>query len=444
MRTTRSIQRARWTNQVIIREDRRYAFHYCKAPAVQRLLLLTRSAGTKKRGIKMDILQILNQGFIFLSVSSCFFITVVSASHPFVDRMIMRRSRVFVVPLVLYMLNEFQYFDEFSTDLAFWIIESMLLLLILFTLSERARILENAVIAFFMMPVAVASLMTLIHTYGAEFLLQVPPEHYFWTLLVPLGLIYMMIKRKKRQPTLFFLGTLLIVGSYSVQFFNGSLYVPELSIALRMGTYLLWTLHFSLLLRSDQLASRQSLSDMQNKIVQSAAGQTGSRSTTDHQILRNAKKDPLTGVYNRISIMDIIDDRIKRKKDKPFAILMFDIDKLKQMNEQYGRGTGDSVLTHVAESTSAALRREDRLGRYGEDEFIMMMPNADLTTAEIIAERLRVLVHETSEPACTISVGIALYPKDGITVLQLIKQAELGLNASKSKGGNKVSHKPIF
>jgi diguanylate cyclase (GGDEF)-like protein len=220
--------------------------------------------------------------------------------------------------------------------------------------------------------------------------------------------------------------------------------VPELSIALRMGTYLLWTIHFSLLLRTEQLASRQALTDMQNRTVQSTTSHAGSRGIKDRQMLRNAKTDPLTGVYNRISIMDIIDDRIKSKRDKPFAVLMFDIDKLKQMNEQYGRGIGDSALTHVAKETSAALRREDRLGRYGEDEFILMMPNVDLPTVEIIAERLRTRIQETSNPAYTISIGIALYPKDGITVLQLIKQAELGLYASKSKGGNKVSHKPIF
>jgi hypothetical protein len=158
----------------------------------------------KERGMIVDILQILNQFFVFFSMASCFFITVISAAHPFGDKVMMRRARIFSVPLALYVLNEFQYFEEFSTDLAFWMIESMLLYLILFTLSERARILENAVTAFFILPAAALTVMTLLHTFGATLLKQVPAEHYFWALLIPLGLIYMMIKRKKRQPTLFF------------------------------------------------------------------------------------------------------------------------------------------------------------------------------------------------------------------------------------------------
>ena len=144
--------------------------------------------------------------------------------------------------------------------------------------------------------------------------------------------------------------------------------------------------------------------------------------------------------------MEIIEESIIRhgKDNTPFSLLMFDIDKFKNINDTYGHITGDKCIKRLSLISKTALRDKDSLGRYGGDEFIIVIPEANLAKAKAIAERLRKKVDDTEGPHFTISIGISTFPDDGRKSKELIDSADKGLYVSKEKGRNTVSHSYNF
>jgi diguanylate cyclase (GGDEF)-like protein len=119
---------------------------------------------------------------------------------------------------------------------------------------------------------------------------------------------------------------------------------------------------------------------------------------------------------------------------------MFDIDNFKTINDSLGHVTGDLCLKNLAVIASNNIREVDFLGRYGGDEFIIVLPSLSENEAKFVAERFKNKVNENSNPKFTVSIGIATYPRDGQTVKELISVADKGLYKSKSKGKNSISH----
>lgn len=165
---------------------------------------------------------------------------------------------------------------------------------------------------------------------------------------------------------------------------------------------------------------------------------------SNERLLEISKTDLLTKAYNKITILNIIERLINSKKESEFSILMFDIDNFKTINDSLGHVTGDLCLKTIANIASNNIREVDFLGRYGGDEFIIVLPSLSTNEARFVAERLRNKVSEASNPKFTISVGIATYPHDGRSVNELISVADRGLYKSKSKGKNMISHVAYF
>lgn len=161
---------------------------------------------------------------------------------------------------------------------------------------------------------------------------------------------------------------------------------------------------------------------------------------SNERLLEISKTDMLTKAFNKVTIMNIIDRLINNKRIEVFSILMFDIDNFKNINDSLGHVTGDVCLKTLANIASGNIREVDYLGRYGGDEFIIVLPTLGETEAKFVAERFKQKVSETSNPRFTVSIGISSYPKDGQTVKDLISVADKGLYKSKSKGKNTVSH----
>jgi diguanylate cyclase (GGDEF)-like protein len=220
--------------------------------------------------------------------------------------------------------------------------------------------------------------------------------------------------------------------------------MPEVSVTLKIMAYLLWAAHFSLVAREESITCRHELTLAQQTIKKTslyAARNRESKLSENHRhILESAKRDGLTGALNRISIMDLIENQINNNKDQLFVILMFNIDHFKQINDHYGHVVGDLVLKQLAETAENIIRNEDQLGRYGGDEFIIMLLGLNLTNAKMVAERLREQVQALIDPNISISIGIAVYPKDGVSVIKLIENATRGMLDAKRKGGNTVCH----
>lgn len=160
-----------------------------------------------------------------------------------------------------------------------------------------------------------------------------------------------------------------------------------------------------------------------------------------------ATHDALTGVYNRGAIVELLEGQIARAKrhGRPCSIAMLDVDHFKQINDTYGHLAGDTVLKAITARMKKCLREYDYLGRYGGEEFLVVLGDADQKTAMKTAERLRLAVGdetvaiEGKQLAITISAGVAMSEKSaGLNIDQIISAADQELYRAKSNGRNRV------
>lgn len=166
------------------------------------------------------------------------------------------------------------------------------------------------------------------------------------------------------------------------------------------------------------------------------------------QSLSMALTDSLTGVFNRRYVSAHLPRLMERswESQKPVAILMFDIDHFKAVNDTYGHGVGDEVLREVANRTNRNLRNFDLVARYGGEEFIVVMPDTDREAAYAVAERLRRRVGEetfavstqAAEITVTISIGVAVVDGVGDTADAILKRADDALYQAKRSGRNRT------
>ena len=156
-----------------------------------------------------------------------------------------------------------------------------------------------------------------------------------------------------------------------------------------------------------------------------------------------AYTDPLTNIYNRLHFGHFLDaeiDRVKRYGGT-FSIIFFDLDRFKEVNDEYGHLVGDEVLKRVAEIVEKANRNADIFARYGGEEFIILAPATDIAGARAHAERLRNDIEhyrfsEISHLTC--SFGVAEYKPDADDVTSLFKRADTALYNAKKLGRNRV------
>ncbi len=160
-------------------------------------------------------------------------------------------------------------------------------------------------------------------------------------------------------------------------------------------------------------------------------------------------KDKLTGLFNRRYIDEALPDAIKtaEKQQKPFSIIFADIDRFKDVNDQYGHITGDLILQHVAHLIQNHIRKTDSwVARYGGDEFLICLQNTDLNAAKRIANRLRMammgecFVFEQAAISLTCSFGVQSYDRTmgEMTAAKLLQGADEMLYEAKNAGRNAV------
>ncbi len=158
--------------------------------------------------------------------------------------------------------------------------------------------------------------------------------------------------------------------------------------------------------------------------------------------------DHLTGLYNRRHLMELLQrefDRSVRYSSK-LSIIMVDIDHFKHFNDRYGHLTGDMVLVKVAEELRNNLRKHDIIGRYGGEEFVIILPETDVRGAMTVAERYRKRISEKNFGSdktplrVTISLGVAGYPEHPIKDIDdLLRLADTALYKAKREGRNRVA-----
>ncbi|MBT8120074.1 MAG: GGDEF domain-containing protein [Gammaproteobacteria bacterium] len=162
---------------------------------------------------------------------------------------------------------------------------------------------------------------------------------------------------------------------------------------------------------------------------------------------RFASTDALTGLHNRGWMDDAFDREIKRSErdELPLALIMIDVDRFKNYNDEYGHLAGDQVLITVADAIRSPLRPNDMVARFGGEEFAVLLPETTVSNAEIIAERLRDHVAKADPgvldsrrlPAVTISLGIA-GRQPGYSLDMMIAAADVAMYHAKRNGRNRV------
>ena len=156
----------------------------------------------------------------------------------------------------------------------------------------------------------------------------------------------------------------------------------------------------------------------------------------ENHLRRQAAKDALTGLANYRYLVDILDTEIRRSKrtGREFALLLLDLDGLKQINDRYGHVTGSQALCRVADILCMSCRDIDTAARFGGDEFALVLPETGTEAASLVAHRIRErLAKDHGKPKLSVSVGIALYPVDGDKLDTLIGVADVALYAAKAK-----------
>jgi diguanylate cyclase (GGDEF)-like protein len=173
-------------------------------------------------------------------------------------------------------------------------------------------------------------------------------------------------------------------------------------------------------------------------MILALAAVVAERNRIEAELRHLAVTDPLTGLANYRQLVGVLEGEIQRSErtDRSFAVLLLDVDGLKKINDQYGHLVGSRALCRLARALRRSCRVVDAAARYGGDEFAVVLPEtseeAGWRVAERIAERL---VSDQETPRVTVSVGMAVYPRDGSSTETLLSAADQKLYAMKACRG---------
>ena len=159
-----------------------------------------------------------------------------------------------------------------------------------------------------------------------------------------------------------------------------------------------------------------------------------------------ATVDHLTGLWNRRMVLEQLDREVNRARHekRPFAVAIVDVDRFKSINDTYGHRVGDVVLRFTASALKSQLRQYDFVGRFGGEEFLVLLPGCDAAAARAVGERMRECI--ASQQAMvgpdsvqvTVSVGVAVTVNGSASADSLVEAADAALYCAKEAGRNRV------
>jgi diguanylate cyclase (GGDEF)-like protein len=178
---------------------------------------------------------------------------------------------------------------------------------------------------------------------------------------------------------------------------------------------------------NDSLLLLQSFIGLQALMILIFAAEVSERQRQEERAKRLAVSDPLTGLANYRMLLERIDMEIRRyqRNGRPFSVLLLDLDGLKKINDTHGHVVGSAALCRLAEVLYVSCRDIDTPARYGGDEFAVVLPEISAEYAERVAQRISQRLAEDAElPRLSVSVGVAEYPRDGLTIEHLLSAAD--------------------
>jgi diguanylate cyclase (GGDEF)-like protein len=172
--------------------------------------------------------------------------------------------------------------------------------------------------------------------------------------------------------------------------------------------------------------------------------------STNQALQFAACHDFLTGLWNRAEILSFLQrELVRARRDRtPVGVVLADVDHFKRINDQHGHDAGDAVLKTVAQSLTASLRLYDGIGRYGGEEFLMVIPGCDLEITTRRANQIRERIERTPIPTkagdthVTISMGVTI-AESSSDAEKLVKAADVAMYQAKNKGRNRVEQAEV-
>jgi diguanylate cyclase (GGDEF)-like protein len=164
------------------------------------------------------------------------------------------------------------------------------------------------------------------------------------------------------------------------------------------------------------------------------AAEVSEHRRAEERVKNLAVSDPLTGLANYRQLVEALETEIKRfgRNERPFVLLLLDLDGLKNINDEHGHIVGSRALCRLADMLRLYSREMDTAARYGGDEFVLILPETDAEAARLVAQRIsRRLVEDGEEPKISVSIGMAVYPNDGETSNEILGAADRDLYREK-------------
>lgn len=179
-------------------------------------------------------------------------------------------------------------------------------------------------------------------------------------------------------------------------------------------------------------------------LAQDFDGMVGQLADSRRRLESLALEDPLTGLANHRRLHETLAEELKRAQleSTPLAVIALDLDHFKRLNDTYGHPYGDEILRATGERLAGCVRPGDLVARVGGEEFMIVVPRADLSTGRQLAERARAAVAEvrTRDGPLSCSAGIACYPADAWSAASLLELADAALYAAKRSGRGQARH----
>lgn len=171
------------------------------------------------------------------------------------------------------------------------------------------------------------------------------------------------------------------------------------------------------------------------------------RKALETELEELATRDPLTGLFNRRQLSYVLEEELERARryERPMALVWIDFDHFKEVNDSWGHAAGDAVLCSVSRTLQDSVRSVDAIGRFGGEEFVIVLPEMDIDEARDMAERLRqkvshkpIMLDSGHSVPLTISIGVAVFPMHGHSVDTLCGAADKAMYQAKMRGRNCV------
>lgn len=373
---------------------------------------------------------------------SCFAIFSVVFTFDRKDAQLRAKGALFFTPFVASLLWQTLYGDvNFYHMLLFSSMGFFMAMLLWNLLSRKESGLSFSIFLSLLMPILI------VYTIPLPITNKIMP-YLPLSLLILMILNLILLRLFQKQNRKFFIGVLLSAVGLEIHQFGIS-GAEGMYLACNMAAYGAFMMYFFMDVRNQLFSEveealslkREAEADI-NKVARRRVAEI---ELANKVLLDRSNTDGLSKSLNKRALIAKIKKMAEESsRERPFSLLMFDIDRFKEINDKQGHAVGDQCISLLSKIAKDTIREEDILGRYGGDEFIILLPNAHIDQAQAIAERFRKKVDLESKPHFTVSIGIACAPMDGKSYEALIEVADEGLYASKSKGRNAVSYRDSF